>query len=80
MGCWLLLVMHTAQPTTLLGDRLVPPRVVAGLLRVHRNTLHKYAARGELTPIYLSSRCTRYRMSDVEAFIARRQATSADDA
>ncbi|WP_407655883.1 helix-turn-helix transcriptional regulator [Capillimicrobium parvum] len=63
------------------SDRLVPASEVAGLLGVSRSTVVRLADRGDLRPVRLSSRCTRYRMSDVVAFIeARQSSASADDA
>ena len=54
------------------ADRLASATDVAALLGVSRSTVIRLAERGELVPVRLSARCTRYRLSDVHALIGRR--------
>jgi excisionase family DNA binding protein len=53
------------------ADRLAPAREIAAMLGVSRSTVLRLVERGELVPVRLSARCTRYRVSDVEALVAR---------
>ena len=43
---------------------------VATLLRVHENTIYKWAKDGVLEPIAIGSHTVRFRRSDVEALLS----------
>lgn len=53
-------------------DRLVSASEIAGVLGVSRSTVVRLGKRGELVPVRLSARCTRYRLGDVNALVRRR--------
>jgi excisionase family DNA binding protein len=53
------------------ADRLAPASEVAAILGVSRSTVVRLAERGDLVAVRLSPRCTRYRLRDVDALIAR---------
>jgi predicted DNA-binding transcriptional regulator AlpA len=44
---------------------------IAALLGVSRSTVVRMGERGDLVPVRLSARCTRYRLRDVETLILR---------
>jgi len=48
------------QPEQLLQDK-----AVAAMLGLCRASVWKLAAQGRLTPVKLSSRCTRFRLSEI---------------
>jgi predicted site-specific integrase-resolvase len=47
------------------GDQLVRPTEAAALLALSRRTLRRYEINGQLRPVKLNSRVTRYRLADV---------------
>lgn len=47
------------------NDRLVKPSEAAALLALSRRTLRRYEINGQLRPVKLNQRVTRYRMADV---------------
>lgn len=58
------------QPTTTADDRLIPDKEVARLLGASRSWPWKLARDGKFPkPIKLSERCTRWRLSDVQAWM-----------
>jgi prophage regulatory protein len=62
------------QQTPQADDRLITDREVAHLLGASRSWPWKLARDGRFPkPIQLSSRCTRWRLSDVQAFMANPQ-------
>jgi excisionase family DNA binding protein len=56
----------TCQPTRTAPMRMLTARDVADMLHVSKRMVWDLAARGRLRRIRLGSRCTRFRMDDVE--------------
>jgi excisionase family DNA binding protein len=54
----------------LVTDELLTCDDVCALLRVSRRTLERWEAAGKLVPLRVGPRVTRYRRSDIDAFIA----------
>lgn len=52
------------------ADRLVTPREAAHLLGISITTLYKFCRQDKLTPVKHGPRCTRFRMSEIQALIA----------
>lgn len=48
---------------------LLSPKQAQHALCIGRTTLYKFCDEGKLTPIKFSRRCTRFRLSDVQALI-----------
>lgn len=60
-----------AQQTTQVDDRLITDKEVAHLLGASRSWPWKLTAAGKFPkPLKLSTRCTRWRLSDVQAWMA----------
>ncbi len=51
------------------ADRLVAAREAMHLLCVGSTTLYKFAKTGKLNPVKFGRRCTRFRLSEVQALI-----------
>lgn len=61
----------------ILGERLLAPRQLAEALNVTTKTLERWRMTGDGPPyIRVSRKVVRYRLSDVESFLAGRVATS----
>lgn len=58
-------------------DRLITSREAKNLLCIGSTTLRKFCRQGKLHPILLTSRCIRFRMSEIQAFIDSNQAGEA---
>jgi excisionase family DNA binding protein len=56
---------QNTQATVLLSTNQVAER-----LSVHQKTVFKWLAQGKLRAVRFGARCTRFRESDIEAFIA----------
>ena len=56
----------TCRPTRTAPMRMLTARDVADMLHVSKRMVWDLAARGRLRRIRLGSRCTRFRMDDVE--------------
>lgn len=52
-----------------LEDRLITSREAKFLLCVGSTTLRKFCRQGKLTPVYFSSRCQRFRISEIQTLI-----------
>lgn len=52
-------------------DKAVTTRAAAGVLECSTKTVYRLAARGLLNPIRRSSRCVRWRLSEVERLALR---------
>jgi excisionase family DNA binding protein len=50
-------------------DRLITVREAMHLLGVGSTTFYKFCREGKVKPIKFSRRCTRFRMSEITAFI-----------
>jgi excisionase family DNA binding protein len=53
-----------------LPDALLTTPTACAVLGLSEATLYRLAAAGKLTPVKLSTRCTRWRSADVRAFMA----------
>ena len=47
------------------GDQLLRPTEAAALLSLSRRTLRRYEINGQLRPVKLNQRVTRYRLADL---------------
>lgn len=54
-------------------DRLVNAREATHLLGISNTTLYKFCREGKLNPVKFSRRCTRFRVSDIQALICANQ-------
>lgn len=69
-----------AHRTTHVDDRLIADKEVAHLLGASRSWPWKLAQAGKFpAPIKLSNRCTRWRLSEVRAWMADPQAWQAEN-
>lgn len=57
------------MPKVPFEDRLVTIREAMHLLSVGSTTLYKFAKLGKLSPVRFGRRCTRFRLSEVQALI-----------
>jgi predicted DNA-binding transcriptional regulator AlpA len=57
------------MPNSTSIDRLVTAREAMLLLGVRSTTLYKFCRNGMLSTVKFSQRCTRYRLSEIEALI-----------
>lgn len=48
---------------------LITPKNTTDLCKIGTTTLYKWCREGKLTPIKFGSRCTRFRLSEVQALI-----------
>ena len=48
---------------------LLTPKNTTDLCKIGTTTLYKWCREGKLTPIKFGSRCTRFRLSEVQALI-----------
>lgn len=55
------------------ADRLITVRETLLLLGIGSTTLYKFCRQGKLNPVKFSTRCTRFRMSEINAFIDNAQ-------
>lgn len=60
-------------------DALLTPATTQTLIGVGRSTLYTLIQRGELKPIRLSARCTRFRAGDVITFLKTQAAKGAHE-
>lgn len=58
---------------SVLADRLVTGREAAHLLGISITTLYKFCREGKLNPIKFSRRCTRFRVSQIQALIGSKE-------
>lgn len=54
--------------------QLLTRREVMELLNISRATLYRLEVAGDLVPISIGRKSMRYRMSDIEAFLAKKSA------
>lgn len=59
-------------------DRLITSREAKKLLCIGSTTLRKFCRQGRLHPILFTSRCMRFRLSEIQAFIDSNQAGEAE--
>jgi predicted DNA-binding transcriptional regulator AlpA len=50
-------------------DRLITAREAMHLLGIGSTTLYKFCRQGNLNPVKFSKRCSRFRLSEIHAFI-----------
>jgi hypothetical protein len=58
-------IQNAAVPPSI----LLSPKQAQHVLCIGTTTLYKFCDEGKLTPIKFSRRCTRFRLSDVQALI-----------
>lgn len=61
------------MPKTTFTDRLISSREATHLLGISNTTLYKFCREGKLNPVKFSRRCTRFRVSDIQALISANQ-------
>lgn len=61
------------MPKTTFADRLVSAREATHLLGISNTTLYKFCREGKLNPVKFSRRCTRFRVSEIQALICVNQ-------
>jgi excisionase family DNA binding protein len=54
-------------------DRLVNAREATHLLGISNTTLYKFCQEGKLNPVKFSRRCTRFRVSEIQALIGGKE-------
>lgn len=71
---------RNSQNAAALPSILLSPKQAQHALCIGTTTLYKFCDAGQLTPIKFSRRCTRFRLSDIQALIDAHAASGAKEA